>query len=190
MKVVALNGSPRKEGNTAQSLKIVLAELEKEGIETELIQLGGKKIAGCRACETCFDRKDRHCAVQDDLNPILQKVFDADGLLIGSPTYFSNMTAETKAFIDRCGYVAIANGGLLRRKVGASVVAVRRAGSTFVFSSINLFFGITEMITVGSTYWNMTLALEPGDVQKDEEGVQTFENLGRNMAWLLKKIKE
>lgn len=188
MKVVALNGSPKANGNTAQSLKMVLEELEKEGIGTELVQLGGKSVCGCKACRRCFQKRDGCCAVEDDLNPILKKVFEADGLLIGSPTYFSNMSAEVKAFIDRCGFVSMANGGLMRRKTGAAVVSVRRAGSTFVFSSINLFFGITEMITVGSTYWNMTLSLEPGDVQKDQEGIRTFQTLGKNMAWLLKKI--
>jgi len=191
MYVVALNGSPRPNGNTAQSLKIVLEQLEKEGIRTEMIQLGGKQIFGCKACMQCRDRKEPRCLGRDDeLNPILEKVFQADGLLIGSPTYFSNMTPEVKAFIDRCGYVARSGNNLLKRKVGAAVVAARRAGSNFVFSSINLFFGITEMITVGSSYWNMTLAQAPGDVQKDEEGIETFQTLGENMAWLLHKLNK
>lgn len=190
MKVVALNGSPRINGNTEQSLRIVLAELEREGVETELIQLGGKRISGCRACRHCWRAADRSCAIRDDLTPVFEKVFSADGILIGSPTYYSNMTPETKAFIDRCGFVARANGGLLRHKAGASVVTARRAGGTFVFSSINLFFGIMEMFTVGSSYWNLTLAREPGEVMEDAEGVQTFEDLGKNMAWLLKRIRE
>lgn len=189
MFVVALNGSPRPNGNTAQSLKIVLDELEKEDIRTELIQLGGKEILGCKACMMCKQKQDRRCAGRDDeLNSILEKVYLADGILIGSPTYFSNMTPEVKAFIDRCGYVSMANNNPMKRKVGAAVVSARRAGSNFVFSSINLFFGITEMITVGSSYWNMTLSRMPGEVQRDEEGIKTFQNLGKNMAWLLKKI--
>lgn len=189
MKVVAFNGSPRHNGNTAQSLKIVLAELEKEGIETELIQLGGRKVFGCLACGRCGVNRDRKCArTDDDMNELMAKMFDADGVIIGSPTYYSNVTTEVKALIDRCGFVSGANGGLLKRKVGAAVVAVRRSGANFVYSAINFFFGISEMIIPGSTYWNMVQALEPGDVQNDEEGRRTMVNLGKNMAWLLKKI--
>lgn len=190
MKVVAFNGSPRKDGNTAQSLKIVLAELEKEGIETELVQLGGRKVFGCIACGKCRVNKDNRCARTDDeMNTFIEKMMEADGILIGSPTYFSNVTTEVKALIDRCGYVNRGNGGdILRGKVGAAVVSVRRAGSNFVYSAINFFFGISEMIVPGSSYWNMTLARDPGDILKDEEGMKTFQTLGKNMAWLLKKI--
>jgi len=190
MKVVAFNGSPRVNGNTAQSIQIVLKELEQEGIETEMIQLGGKKVFGCLACHKCFENKNNRCARQDDeMNVFLQKMIEADGIIIGSPTYFSNVTPEVKALIDRCGFVAKANGGtMFRGKVGAPVVAVRRAGSNFTYAAINFFFGISEMIVPGSSYWNMTLALEPGDVQRDEEGIQTFRTLGKNMARLLKKL--
>jgi multimeric flavodoxin WrbA len=189
MKVVAFNGSPRKEGNTAQALRIVLAELEKEGMETELIQLGGRKVFGCLACRKCAELKNNRCVREDDeMNVFIEKALQADGLIIGSPTYFSNVTSEVKAFIDRCGIVARANGNPLRRKAGAAVVAVRRAGSNFVYSAINFFFGITQMIVPGSNYWNMTMARDPGDIQKDEEGMETFATLGKNMAWLLKKI--
>lgn len=189
MKVVAFNGSPRINGNTAQSIQIVFAELEKEGIETELVQLGGRKVYGCLACGKCWETKDNRCIRQDDeMNGFIQKMREADGIIIGSPTYFSNVSTEVKALIDRCGFVAKANDGeMLRGKVGAAVVSVRRAGSTFVYSAINFFFGIAEMIVPGSSYWNMTLSLEPGDVQKDEEGIQTFQTLGRNMAKLLKQ---
>jgi multimeric flavodoxin WrbA len=190
LKVVAFNGSPRSKGNTAQSLQIVLAELEKEGIETEFIQLGGRKVFGCLACGKCWETKDNHCIRQDDdMNTFIQKMIEADGIIIGSPTYFSNVSTEVKALIDRCGFVAKANdGNMLRGKVGASVVAVRRAGSTFVYSAINFFFGIAEMAIASSSYWNMTLALNPGDVQQDEEGIQTFQTLGKNMAKLLKQV--
>lgn len=189
MKVVAFNGSPRKNGNTAQSLEIVLAELRKEGIETEIIQLGGRKVFGCLACGKCWEMKNNRCIRQDDeINSFIQKMQEADGILIGSPTYFSNVSTEVKALIDRCGFVAKANGGdMLRGKVGAAVVAVRRAGATFTYSAINFFFGIAEMTIPGSSYWNMTLALDEGDVQKDEEGIQTFQTLGKNMAQLLKQ---
>lgn len=192
MKVVAFNGSPRINGNTAQSIRIVLAELEQEGIETEFIQLGGRKLFGCLACGKCWESKDNRCVRKDDeMNTFIQKMQEADGIIIGSPTYFSNVSTEVKALIDRCGFVAKANGGeMLRGKVGAAVVSVRRAGSNFTYAAINFFFGIAEMIIPGSSYWNMTLALEPGDVQKDEEGIQTFKTLGKNMAYTLKKLNK
>ena len=168
----------------------MLAELEKEGISTEFVQLGGCKVFGCRACGKCRQNKDLRCARTDDeMNEFIRKTLDADGVIIGSPTYFSNVTPEVKALIDRCGYVAKGNGNALKGKVGAAVVAVRRAGSNFVYSAINSFFGINEMIMPGSSYWNMTLARDRGDALKNEEGITTFQNLGRNMAWLLKKIK-
>lgn len=190
MKVVAFNGSPRVNGNTAQSIRIVLGELEKEGIETEFVQLGGRKVFGCLACMKCWENKDNRCVRQDDeMNTFIQKMEEADGIIIGSPTYFSNVSTEVKALIDRCGLVAKANdGAMLRGKVGAAVVSVRRAGSNFVYSAINFFFGIAEMTIPGSCYWNMTLSLEPGDVQKDAEGIQTFQTLGKNMARLLKQV--
>jgi multimeric flavodoxin WrbA len=190
MKVVAFNGSPRVNGNTAQAIQMVFKELEKEGIATEFIQLGGRKVFGCLACGKCRDKQDRRCVRQDDeINSFIQKMEEADGIIIGSPTYFSNVSTEVKALIDRAGFVNKANGGnVLRGKVGAAVVSVRRAGSTFTYSAINFFFGIAEMIVPGSNYWNMTLSLEPGDVQKDEEGIQTFQTLGQNMAKLLKQL--
>ena len=191
MKVVAFNGSPRPNGNTAQSIRIVFGELQKEGIETEFVQLGGRKVFGCLACGKCWESKNNRCIRQDDeMNTFIQKMQEADGIIIGSPTYFSNVSTEVKALIDRAGFVSKANGGdLLRGKVGASVISVRRAGSTFVYSAINFFFGIAEMVIPGSSYWNMTLSLEPGDVQKDAEGIETFKTLGKNMARLLKQVK-
>lgn len=191
MKVIAFNGSPRANGNTAQSIQMVLAELEKEGIETEFIQLGGRKVYGRLACGKCWETKNNRCIRQDDdINLFLQKIEEADGIIIGSPTYFSNVSAEVKALIDRRGFVSKANNGdLLRGKAGAAVVAVRRAGATFVYSAINFFFGIAEMNIPSSSYWNMTLALEPGEVQNDQEGIQTFQTLGKNMAKLLKQTR-
>jgi multimeric flavodoxin WrbA len=165
--------------------------LEQEGIETEIVQLGGRKVFGCLACGKCWESQNKRCVRQDDeMNTLIQKMIEADGIIIGSPTYFSNVSTEVKALIDRCGFVNKANGGdILRGKVGAAVVSVRRAGSTFTYSAINFFFGIAEMVIPGSSYWNMTLSLEPGDVQKDEEGIQTFQTLGRNMAKLLKQLQ-
>ncbi len=189
MNVVAFNGSPRKNGNTSILIRYVLEELNKEGIETELFQLGGKKIQGCRACYKCFENKDHRCAVKKDAaNECIEKMVRADGILFGSPTYFTDVSAEMKALIDRAGLVAKANGDMFKRKVGAGVVAVRRAGSTHVFDSLNHFFLISQMIIPGSIYWNMGIGLEPGDVEKDEEGVRTVKILGQNMAWLLKKL--
>jgi multimeric flavodoxin WrbA len=189
MKVVAFNGSPRENGNTGILLRYVLGELAEEGIETELVQVGGRKIAGCTACRECHRNKDMQCSVTDDiLNECFAKMVAADGFVLGSPTYFTDVTAEMKALIDRAGYVARANGGAFRRKVGAAVVAVRRQGALHVFDSINHLFLISEMIVPGSIYWNLGIGREPGEVEKDEEGIRTMKTLGRNMAWLLKKL--
>ena len=190
MKVVAFNGSPRKDGNTAQSLEVVLAELRAAGIETELINIAAQGLRGCLACYKCMERKDGTCAITSDpLNEYMDKMRDADGIVIGSPVYFSNVTADVKAFIDRAGLVARANGNMLQKKVGAPVVVMRRAGATFAFAAINFFFLIQQMIIPGSDYWNVGVGLKPGDVQQDEEGLNTFKTLGRNMAWLLLKLQ-
>ncbi len=189
MKVVAFCGSPKKEGNTATLLKCVLMELEKSGIESELIQLGGKKVNGCLACNQCFKNKNKLCSNDTDIiNSCIQKMNEADGIILGSPTYFSNVSTEIKALIDRAGLVAIANDYSLKHKVGAAVVAVRRAGGTNVFSAINYFFLINQMIIPGSTYWNLGVGLKPGDVLSDEEGMGTMKVLGENMAHLMKKL--
>lgn len=189
MKVVAFNGSPRKEGNTAFLIKHVLTELEKEGIETEIVQIGGKSIHGCIACSKCFENRDRRCVIDKDIvNECIEKMLEADGIILASPTYFADLTPELKALIDRAGFVAKANDELFRRKVGAAVVAVRRAGSVHVFDSINHFFTISQMIIPGSSYWNIGIGLAEGDVEKDEEGIRTMKVLGQNMAWLLKKL--
>jgi multimeric flavodoxin WrbA len=188
MKVIAFNGSPRKKGNTYYSIQTVFKELKKEGINTELIQLGGSDIKPCMACFKCFENKDRRCVRNDKLNIFIEKMIEADGIIIGSPTYFSNVSPEVKSLIDRAGLVARANDHLFKRKVGAAVVAVRRAGGTHVYSSINFFFGISHMIIPGSSYWNIGIGLNPGDVLKDKEGIATFKDLGRNIAWLLKKL--
>ena len=189
MKVVAFNGSPRKEGNTASLIKHVLEELEKEGIETEIVQVGGKSIHGCTACTKCFENKDRKCVIDKDIvNDCIEKMFEADGIILASSTYFADLTPELKALIDRAGFVAIANGEIFKRKVGAAVVAVRRAGAVHAFDSINHFFTISQMIIPGSNYWNIGIGLAEGDVEKDEEGIRTMQVLGQNMAWLLKKL--
>ena len=189
-KVVALNGSARKGGNTAILLKYVLKELEQEGIETELVELSGAKIHGCLACRECSKNKDRRCAQKNDVgNALIEKMEQADGILLGSPTYVADISPEIKALMDRACLVSKANGGIFRRKVGAAVVAVRRSGAIHAFDALNHFFLISEMIVPGSSYWNICIGLEPGDVERDEEGIRTMKTLGQNMAWLLKKLK-
>jgi multimeric flavodoxin WrbA len=189
MKVIAFNGSGRKNGNTALLLNTVLDELSRKGIETELVQLAGKGPQGCIACYKCFENKDRKCAVTTDkLNEYLAKMINADGILLGSPVYFADATANIKALIERCGMVALANDGLFIRKVGASVVAVRRAGAIHAFDTLNHLFLHGQMIIVGSSYWNVGIGRDPGQVKEDEEGIRTMQTLGKNMAWLLKKI--
>jgi multimeric flavodoxin WrbA len=189
MKVVAFNGSARKNGNTAILVKHVFQELQQQGIETELVQLAGKKIKGCIACYKCFENKDQRCSVTDDvLNSCIEKMIQAHGIILASPTYFANISTELKALIDRAGLTSMANEGMFKRKVGAAVVAVRRGGSIHAFNAINHFFFINQMIVPGSNYWNMGFGLDKGDVENDEEGLGTMKVLGENMAWLLKKI--
>ncbi len=188
MKIVAFNGSARKDGNTAIMLRTALAELEAEGMETELIQFGPKAIPGCIACYKCNENKDGRCAVDDAVNEYIAKMVAADGILLGSPTYFANVTTNMKSVIDRSGMVVRVNGDLLKRKVGAAVVTARRGGAIHTFNSINHFFFIGQMVVPGSSYWNMGYGLGPGDVDKDQEALETMRTLGRNMAWLLKKL--
>lgn len=189
MKVVAFNASARKNGNTAILLNTVLDELKAEGIRTELVQLAGRPLQGCRACYKCFEKKNRRCVVTKDiLNDCIAKMEEADGILLGSPTYFSDVTASMRALIERVGFVARANDYMLKRKAGAAVAAVRRAGGIRAFDSMNLFLHYMQMIMPGSSYWSIGIGRDPGDVLKDAEGIQTMQTLGRNMAWLLKKL--
>jgi len=190
MKVVAFNGSPRRDGNTATLLGAVLGELHSQGIETELVHLKGP-LSGCIACFQCFEKKDGRCAQKRDMiNECIEKMSGADGIILGSPTYFADLTPELKALIDRAGFVAKANGDMFKRKAGAAVVAVRRAGAIHVFDSINHFFLISQMIIPGSSYWNIGMGQQEKDVEKDAEGIEIMRTLGQNMGWLLKKIKE
>ena len=189
MHVLAVNGSPRLNGNTRKALEIVLDELRKEGISGEVINICEKEVHGCKACGACGRNKDKRCVrTEDDLNLYVEKMCAADGIILGSPTYFGNMTAQMKAFIDRAGFVGRANGDLYKRKVGAAVAINRRAGALATFNAMNDFFLIGQMIVVGSTYWNIGVGLKPGEVLDDAEGVKTMKDLGQNMAWLLKKV--
>ena len=190
MKVIGFNGSARKDGNTAVLIQKVFDELEVEGIQTTLVNLGPQSVNGCLACMKCHDNKDGHCVQKKDaLNDWLDEMKTADGIVLGTPVYFANISGQLKCFMDRTGMVARANGNLFQRKVGAGVVAARRAGTVYAFHSLNAYFTIAEMIVVGSTYWNMGFGMAKEEALQDEEGLQIMANLGKNMAWLLKSLE-
>lgn len=190
MKVIAINASPRKNGNTNLMLKEACKPLNAAGIETEIIQIGGKLIRGCTACGKCGQMQNNTCIFKDDLiNDLIDKFIEADGIILGSPTYFADVTTEMKALIDRVGYVSLSNSRPLKHKVGAAVVAVRRAGAIHAFDTMNHFFQINKMFIVGSTYWNMGFGREIGEVRDDEEGLNNMLDLGQSMAFLLEKLK-
>jgi multimeric flavodoxin WrbA len=189
MKIVGINGSPRSDGNTRSMIMKVFESLQQQGIETELIQVGATDIRGCIACYRCVQNKDRKCAVKNDcFNDIFPKMAAADGIIIGSPTYFTDVTAETKALIDRAGFVARANGQLFRHKAGAAVIALRRGGGIHAFDTINHLFLITQMFIVGSTYWNLGFGRNKGEVENDTEGMENMADLGNSMALLVKRM--
>lgn len=186
MKVIAFNGSPHVDGNTSLLLGKVLEPLQAEGIETEIYQLGGQEIRGCRGCYVCARHQDGKCHFAGDIvNACVVKMVEADGIIIGSPTYFADVTSETKALIDRVGFVCRVNGELLRRKVGAAVIAAGRSGGVQAYDTINHFFLASQMIVPGSSNWNVGI----GDVLKEEEGMRAMRVLGENMAWVLKGLK-
>ena len=189
MYALAINSSPRKGGNTEILLNHVLAPLAEAGWETELVQIGGKRLAGCLACGKCGEKKDLHCIQTDDiLNETLTKALRADALILGSPTYFADLNTEMKAFIDRAGFVAGRNDRAFKGKIGAAVTAVRRGGATQAFDSMNHLFQISGMIIPGSTYWNMGYGLHKEEVLNDAEGLNNMTNLGKMIAWLGKAI--
>ena len=189
MKAVAFNGSPRSGGKTETMLKKVLDPLEEAGWETEYLKIGGKAVRGCVACFKCFENKNMRCVIeQDGMNDYLEKIFQADAVILGSPTYFTDVTSEMKALLDRTGLVAVANGGALKGKIGAAVVAVRRGGGTHVFDSINHMFLMSSMIVPGSTYWNLGFGLDKEEVLDDDEGMNNMNHLGKTINWLGKAI--
>jgi multimeric flavodoxin WrbA len=190
MKVVAFNGSPNKEGNTYHAIKMVLSELEKEGIETEIVHVGNKSIRGCMACGQCAKNKNEQCVLPgDEVNGWIQKMKEADGIILGSPVHFSAMGGTMKSFLDRAFYVTGVNGGMLRHKVGASVVAVRRSGGVPTFNQLNNYINYSEMVMPTSNYWNVIHGTKPGDALQDKEGVQIMGVLGKNMVWLMKLVE-
>jgi multimeric flavodoxin WrbA len=189
MKALAINGSPRPGGNTEIMLKKVLEPLEAAGWNTKYLKIGGKPVRGCIACFKCFENQNQRCSIEkDDMNDYLEQIYAADAVILGSPTYFAAITPELKALIDRAGFIALANGGLLRGKIGAAVVAVRRGGATHVFDTINHMFLISSMIVPGSIYWNLGQGLDKGEVLGDDEAMRNMNHLGQTIAWLGKAI--
>lgn len=190
MKVVAINGSPKSNGNTALGLAKVMDALEAEGIQTERIDIGGRAIHGCVACGGCGKNKNRKCVLDDDgVNEWLEPIFTADGVLLGSPVYYAGVNGALKSMLDRAFYVGAANGGLLRHKVGAAIVAVRRAGSVAALEQLHKYFTISEMLMPSSNYWSMIYGMTPGEADQDVEGSQCLGLLGKNMAWLMRLIQ-
>ncbi len=190
MKAVLFSCSPRPNGNTSYLLRRMAGIFQEAGAESTVIQVGGELLRGCKACNTCREKKDGHCIEDRDIiNRCMDQMVEADAIIIGSPVYFSQMTTEAKALIDRCGYVAGANGKLLSRKIGAGVAVGRRAGRMTTFNAINQFFLINDMVVPGSTYWNVGVARDPGEIEGDEEGLRTIDRLAENILWLDKKMR-
>jgi multimeric flavodoxin WrbA len=187
MKVVGIVGSPRKNGNTEIVTAHTLKAIAEEGINTELIRLAGLEIKPCNACMAC--KKGETCSIKDDLFPIYLKMKEADGIILASPVYYGSATALLKACMERAGYIARQNGELFTGKVGGPLVVARRAGHNFTFAQLTLWFQILGMIVPGSTYWNVTFGREKGEVRDDEEGMNTAWNFGKNIALVLKKLK-
>ncbi len=187
MRVIAINGSPHKEGNTWHALRMIGSVLEKKGIEFEIIHIGNTAVRGCMACGGCGKNKDEKCTITTDpLNEWLQSMKTADGIILASPVYYSGIPGTMKCFLDRAFYVSGSNGGMFRHKVGAALVAVRRTGGSSTLDGLNHYLNYSEMIIAASNYWNVIHGRTPGEVEKDEEGKQIMEVLGHNMAWLLK----
>ena len=189
-KAIAFNGSPRKNGNTHLMLSKALEPVAAAGIETELIQVGGKLLHGCMACGKCRENKNNQCVITSDpVNEYIAKMLEADAIIFGSPTYFSGITPEIKALIDRSGYVAIANGRKFKHKIGAAVAVHRRGGAVNVFDSLNHMFLMSQMIVPGSLYWNFGVGREPGEVASDQEAINNMKDLGETIAWLIKALR-
>lgn len=191
MKVLAINGSPKPQGNTASALKLLLHEVEQKGIETELITIGNKAIRGCIGCGRCGEEKNGRCVAFDDtVNELLPKMAEADGIVLGSPVYFSGINGTLKSFLDRAFFVSWVNGGLLRLKTGAAVVALRRSGGSMAIGQLDKYFQISEMMIAGSCYWNIVHGFAPGEMEQDAEGLHIVKTLGKNLAWMLELVRQ
>ena len=188
MKVVGIVGSPRKNGNTEMLTAHTLRAIAEEGLDTELICLAGLDIRPCNACMVC--REEERCSIEDDLFPVYLKMKEADGIILASPVYYGSVTALIKGLMERAGYLARHNGEPFSRKVGGPLVVARRAGHNFALAQLTFWFQILGMVVPGSTYWNVALGREKGEVQNDEEGMKTAWNFGRNVAWAVKKLKD
>ncbi len=186
MKVVAIVGSPRKKGNTELITAHALKAISEEGIETEIVSLAGKDIRPCTGCMAC--RQKEECSVKDDLMPIYRKMKAAEGIILASPVYFGSCTALLKSLMERAGNMTYHHGRPFTGKVGGPLVVARRAGHNFTIAEIDLWYHILGMIEPGSSYWNIAFGAEPGEVTRDEEGMKTVWNFGKNMAQVLKKL--
>ncbi len=188
--ILAINGSPRANGNTSILLTNVLESIKHnyEGAVCEVVQVTSLDIRGCVACRACYNNKNMKCILNDDMNALFAKMVNADVILLGSPTYVSDVSSQIKAVIDRASYMSGANDKALARKLGAGVVAVRRAGSVHAFNTINNFFLLNDVVVIGSTYWNNGIGWEKGEVENDAEGLECLKRLGENIAWILDKI--
>ncbi|MCH5325287.1 MAG: flavodoxin family protein [Eubacterium sp.] len=184
MKVIAINGSPRERGNTYTALSMACGELEKQGIETEILHIGNKNIFGCKACGGCA--KIGKCVFDDGLNEAAQKVREADGLIVGSPVYYAGINGTLKSFLDRLFYTSSAS---MRFKPAAAVAALRRSGGVNAMEEIYRFFELAEMMITPTRYWSVVHGRTPGEAEMDGEGMQIARNIGANMAYLL-KMKE
>lgn len=189
MNVVLINGSPKKEGNTFQALSLILEELSKNEISGEIIHVGNKNIQGCLACRRCAENKNEKCVINDEVNDCIQKMKHADGIIIGSPVYYASIAGTMKSFLDRAFYTSSANGNLFRHKVGASIAIARRSGEVAAFDHLNHYFSVSEMFIASSNYWSVIHGKDPGEVLKDEEGVQIMRVLSKNVAFLIKSLK-
>ena len=187
MRLAAFNGSSRKNGNTRILLEIICDEAHKAGIDSEIISLSDFPLRGCLGCFVCKGQA-RCTAIDDGFNDCFAEMREADGIVLGSPVYSADVSALMKAFLERAGMVCASNPGLLRRKAGAAVAAVRRAGGLNTIDSMNHFLLNKEVVLAGSTYWNMVYGKDPGDVRRDEEGMRNMRNLGENLAWLMRRL--
>ena len=187
MKVIAINGSPHKDGNTYHALQLVGSKLHENGIDFEILHVGNKAIRGCIACGKCRKLQNEQCGINTDpLNEWIQVLKDADGIILGSPVHYSGIAGTMKSLLDRLFYVSLSNGNFFRHKVGAAVVAVRRSGGSSTLDSLNHYLTYSEMMLATSSYWNIIHGTSPGEAVQDGEGVQIMETLGENMAWQLK----